>query len=379
MKSYLLSIICIVVALGTQRCWSQCCCTDYQGMTQVGYQAQPSTSYRLVYETVFEPRKVVSYRPVWETQTRERRYRVITPVTETNIREHRYTVRKPIWETKTRQEEYTVRVPVTETQTQLQTYTTYEPSTTTQTQYVDQGQFVNQTQHVPGRLRKRLRFLRRQYYTDPSTGLSRWQRAGLYWVPTQGKGTTQVNRVWVPKVVTQKIPKTTYQAVQKTREVQVPITTFKEQIETRDVQYKELTWKEEEKIQEIPVTTTRYKTEERVEPIQIQVCKMIAEERTIMVPRYVAHWQPVTYSYMRRRPVVLQVPDRAVTNESSNDNLAVTATPNDLDRRSAQQHSVLKQISISTDLVPVNYPENRLPNATDISSFFGLGHTVNNG
>ena len=348
-------------------------------MTQVGYQAQPSTSYRLVYETVFEPRKVVSYRPVWETQTRERRYQVITPVTETNIREHRYMVRKPIWETKTRQEEYTVRVPVTETQTQLQTYTTYEPSTTTQTQYVDQGQFVNQTQHIPGRLRKRLRFLRRQYYTDPSTGLSRWQRAGLYWVPTQGKGATQVNRVWVPKVVTQKIPKTTYQAVKKTREVQVPITTFKEQIETRDVQYKELTWKEEEKIQEIPVTTTRYKTEERVEPIQIQVCKMIAEERTIMVPRYVAHWQPVTYSYMRRRPVVLQVPDRAVTNESSNDNLAVTATPNDLDRRSAQQHSVLKKISISTDLVPVNYPENRLPNATDISSFFGLGHTVNNG
>ena len=189
-----------------------CCCTDFEIACQTIYEPQATTQYRLEYETEYEEREIVKHRPVWQTEMRTRTYRVAIPRTET--RERSYEVRRQVWETINQPRQVVVRQPVTETFTQEQLYLTHEPVTVMRTQYVDQGQYVNQVDTTPGRTRRRLRLRRRQYYTDAVTGQQKWQRAGLYWVPSQGQGSTRVNRVWVSNYVTQQIPETTYQAKQ---------------------------------------------------------------------------------------------------------------------------------------------------------------------
>ena len=191
---------------------------------------------------------------------------------------------------------------------QDRTFTTYEPVTTMRTQQVDMGRFVDQPHHTPGPVKRRLRWRGRQYYTDPQSGAQRWQRAGLYWVPMAGRGTTTVTKVWVPNVVTQQIPQTTYQAKQVTQQVPVNITTYKDEVMTQRVPIRTFRWHVEEVVQQVPVTTTRYEYEERVERVPVRVCKMVAQERTVMVPRCVPKWVPVTYSCMRPRIMVMRVP-----------------------------------------------------------------------
>ena len=307
MKLYLIPILSVSLLSLSNTSNAQCCC-DYRVVCQTIYHQQPMTAYRLVYETQFEEQRVVTQRPIWHTETRVRRIRVARPVTETNTREQRYQVKRPVWETQEQERQYTVRRPVVETVMQDRTFTTYEPVTTMRAQQVDMGQFVNQPNHTPGPVRRRLRWRGKQHYTDPNTGAQRWQRAGLYWVPTHGKGTTTVTRVWVPNVVTQQIPQTTYQAKQVVQKVPVKITTYKDEVVTQRIPVRTMRWQVEEVVQQIPVTTTRYEYEERDQQIPVRVCKMVAEEKTVLVPRCVAKWVPVTYSCMRPRTVVMRVP-----------------------------------------------------------------------
>jgi hypothetical protein len=285
---------------------AQCCC-DYRVVCHTVYEQQPITAYRLVYETVFEERKVVTQRPVWQTQTKERRYRVAKPVTETSVREQRYQVRKPVWETQEQERQYTVRRPVVKTVMQDRTFTTQEPVVTMRTQKVDLGQFVNQVHHTPGPSRRRLRWRSRQYYTDSNTGARRWKRAGLYWVPVQGRGTTKVTKTWVPNVVTQQIPQTTYQPKEVVQQVPVQVTSYEDQVITQKVPIRTFRWQTEEVVQQIPVTTIRYEYEERVEQIPVRVCKMVTQEQIVTVPRCVAKWVPVTYRGMRPKTLVRRV------------------------------------------------------------------------
>ena len=311
MKLTCVSILVFVsMLLSIRQLDAQCnlCCTEYRMIFQTVYDQQPMTSYRLVYETQFEERKIVTQRPVWETQQRERRYRVAKPVQETNMRERRYKMMRPVVETFEQQRQYTVRRPTVETIMQDRNRTTYEQVTFMETQTVDQGQFVNQQTHIPGRVRRRLRFQRRQYYTDPLTGMQRWQRAGLYWVPMQGPGTVQVNRTWVPNPVTVQVPRTTVQPKQVVEQVPVQVTTFKDEIVTENVPVQVCSWKEEEVVQQIPVTRIRYEYEERVEPITVHVCKMISEEKTVLVRKCVPKWVPVTTMCMRPRTIVMRIP-----------------------------------------------------------------------
>ena len=286
---------------------AQCCC-DYRVVCHTVYEQQPITAYRLVYETVFEERKVVTQRPVWQTQIKERRYRVAKPVTETSVREQRYQVRKLVWETQEQERQHTVRRPVVKTVMQDRTFTTREPVVTMRTQKVDLGQFVNRVHHTPGPSRRRLRWRSRQYYNDTNTGARRWQRAGLYWVPVQGRGTTKVTKIWVPNVVTQQVPQTTYQTKEVVQQVPVQVTSYEDQVITQKVPIRTFRWQTEEVVHQIPVTTIRYEYEERVEQIPVRVCKMVTEEKIITVPRCVAKWVPVTYHGMRPKTVVRRVP-----------------------------------------------------------------------
>ena len=154
------------------------------------YDEQPTTTYRLEYETTIEQRKVVSYRPVWETSTRERRYTVSKPIAETGYREEYQTVMRPIVEVRTRDASYNRVSYVTETQSRVerrvvnrpvvetssreesrvvyrpvsqtvyqdQAYTTYQPVTTYRPQVVDQGGYADAVT-VKESSRNRLRWL----------------------------------------------------------------------------------------------------------------------------------------------------------------------------------------------------------------------------
>jgi len=349
-----------------------CCEPSYRVMCQTVYDQQQVTAYRLEYRTEYEDRQVTTYRPVWETEMRERRYRVATPIVETSEREERYTVMEPVWDTEVRdnsydrvryvqktemreqryvvqrpvwdtveqERQYTVRQPVVDTVMQDRTYTKYEPVTTMRTQYVDQGQFVDQTQTTPGATRSRLQWLSRQYYTDPATGIARWQRAGFYWVPIQGRGTVQTQRVWVGNVVAQQVPQVSYQPQTVVEKVPVQVTRYEDRVVTRKVpvqvyrveQHEEVRqvphvsydrvverveqqqevrvcrYQPREVVRKIPVTTHRVEYEERVEQQAVKVCKMVAVEQSVRVPRRVSYWAPVTYTRLMPRTVVMRVP-----------------------------------------------------------------------
>ena len=324
-----------------------CCCTDFEIAYQTIYEPQATTQYHLEYATEYEEREIVTRRPVWQTKMRTRTYRVAIPGTET--RERSFKVRRRVWETINQPRQYVVRQPVTKTVTQEQAYLTYEPVTVMRTQTVDQGQYVNQIEHTPGRTRRRLRLLRRQYYTDPLTGRKKWQRAGLYWFPSQDQGSTRVNRVWVNNYVSQKIPETTYQAKQDVRQVPVQVTEYVDRVVTQDHPVQVLNWKEETITQPYQVTTTRY--EERTEDVQVRVCKMVEERKTISVPRCVAKWVPVTVTRMVPRLVVMRLPVKPGNSDNNRQPQLAAGTWHSENPKGTQmavatlptQHSVLRQ------------------------------------
>ena len=312
---YQVSTVAAVWALVVADVGAQCCCCSFPVNGQAVYEAQPVTQYRLEYETQYDEREITVHRQVWETQNETRTRRVSVPVVETRYQE--YVVHRPVWETQTQTKQYTVRRPVTETEMRAQTFTSYEPTTVMRTQYVDQGQFVNQVQQNPGRIRKRLRFRQRTSYVDSVTGQQKFQRAGLYWVPSQGRGTTRVNRVWVPNVVAQQVQEKTYQAKQEVRQIPVQVTKYVDQVMTEEIPVQVLKWTKEPHRDPYQVTTYRY--EEQTENVPIRVCKWVEEKKVVKVPRCVPRWVPVTVTRMVPRPVVRheQLPDSSIKEDDT--------------------------------------------------------------
>jgi hypothetical protein len=177
-------------------------------------------------------------KPEWVTETRRRTYRVAKPVMETSTRNEVYRVMRPVMETETRYQQHTVRRPVTETVMQDRNYVTCEPVTTMRTEYVDRGGFVDQCVYTPGAVTTRLRWLSGTWAVDPATGTTVYQRGGLHWVPEQSPGTYTVARQYVPNVVAQQVPQTTYVQKLVTQQTPVQVTRYVDEVVQQPVQYR---------------------------------------------------------------------------------------------------------------------------------------------
>lgn len=344
----------------------------YRLQCQTVYRQEEVTAYRLESFIEMSERQVTTYRPVWETEVRERRYTVARPVAETNMREERSVVLKPVcetqyrdasynrvryvtetgtreervcvmrqvWEESTREERCVIQRPVTTTVMQNRVCTTYDPVTTTQTQMVDQGQYVDQVSLVAGRERNQLRWMNQTNYVDPVTGQMNFQRAGFYWVPSQGPTRQVVNRVWVANPVAVQTPVTNYVARQVTEQVPVQVTQMQQEVQVRQVPVRVCRMEQVEEVRQVPFTTCRpiverveqqipvqvmryerqeivrqvpvvtYKMqyEERVEQQQVQVCRMVAETSTVQEPHTVCRRVPVTYTRLIPTTVVHRIP-----------------------------------------------------------------------
>ena len=286
----------------------QDCCSAQRIVYKTVYDQQQITAYRLQYETVIQEQAVTVMRPQWFTETQQRRYTVAKPVTETSTREERYTVMRPVWETETRYQQQVVRKPVVETAMQDRNYVTYEPVTTMQTQYVDQGGFVDQTVCTPGPVRNRLQWLPGSYVVDPATGSTVWQRGGLFWVPTQSPGTYQVQRQYVPQIVAQQVPQTTYVQRVVTQKEPIQVTRYMDEVVSQPVQVQVCKWVSQEVVRPITVVTQRIEYEERVEPVQVQTCRWVTETQNVQTPHQVAKWVPYTMTRLVPQTITMRVP-----------------------------------------------------------------------
>jgi hypothetical protein len=227
-----------------------------------------------------------------------------------------------------------------ETAERDEAYTVMQPVTTYRTVYSDQGGFMDQTTVTPGPTKTRLKWLPRAEFCDPVTGQATYQRPGLAWVPEQCPATVTVNRVWVPNVVAQQVPQTSYVQSVATRKVpvqvcrtvneevvrkvpvqvcrvvqeeqvrRVPVTTYKQVVERVEQQTPVQVCRmvEEEVVRRIPVTTCRMVTEERVDQIPVKTCRMEAVQQTVQVPRVVCKKVPVVYTQRVPRVVCMRVP-----------------------------------------------------------------------
>ncbi len=269
------------------------------------YEQEPVKAYRLEYETVMQEQDLVVSRPQWVTETRERRFTVAKPVFETATREDRYKVMRPVMETETRYQQQIVRKPVTETAMQNQNYIACEPVTTMRTEYVDRGSYVDQTVFHPGVARNQLRWLPGACAVDPATGTSFYQRGGLQWVQSQTPGTYSVQRQYVPNVVAQQVPQTSYVQKVVTQQVPIQVTRYVDEVVQQPVAVQVCKWVEQEMVRPVTVTTQRIEYEERVEPIQVQTCRWVTETQKVQVPRQVAKWVEYTSTRLVARKVAV--------------------------------------------------------------------------
>ncbi len=280
----------------------------YRIQTQTIYEEQPVTVYRLNYETVIQEQQVTTQKPVWETETRVRRYTVAKPVNETSTQIQRSTVRKAVCETETRMQQRTVRRPVTEQVLQNRSHVTCQPVTTMQTQLVDQGGFVDQMVLTQQPSRNRLQWLQGGYVVNPATGTTQYQRGGLHWVPTAPPAVYQVQRQYVPNVVSVEVPHTTYQQQVVNEQVPVNVTRYVDEVVEEPVQVQVNKWVDEVVEQPIQVTTQRIEYETKEEPVQVRVCKWMTDTQTVQVPHTVAKWVAETSTRMVPRTVTMRVP-----------------------------------------------------------------------
>ncbi len=346
--------------LPTEKSNAQLNCISYKLVPQTTYRYEPVNVSRLVNETAFQPQRVTTYKPVWTRETRQRKtisYKPITktnerverflvrrPVTETTYRdreiqetsyetvtemqEQRYLVQKPVVETQYREEQVLVRKPITTTMTNIENVTTYKPTTVTETQWIAGANVRNDLFLTSGR--NRLRWLRPGAYVDPLTGLVRFQKSGLHWVPDQN---LVLRPTIEPTMTPQQVSRTTY--IPETVQVQKPIqvTQYVDQMETRRVPVQvettsqsiqvvktpvtvhkpvtrtrtervpvtETKFREEIYERRIPVTETSYQRVEQLEPYEVNVCKWVAEETVVQVPRRVS--RRVNYSINQVVPV----------------------------------------------------------------------------
>ena len=246
--------------------------------------------YRPSYETVYEQQTITSQKPVWETETRVRRYTVAKPVNETSTHIKRYTVRKPVWDMETRTQQRVVRRPVTEQVMQNRSHIVYDPVTTMRTQYVDHGSYVDNYVLTPGVSRNRLQWLQGGYVQDPATGTMVYRRGGLHWVPTAPPATYQVQRQYVPNIVAQEVPQTTYQQRVVNEQVPVNVTRYVDEVVEEPYQVQVCKYVDEVVEEPVQVTTQRVEYETKEEPVQVRVCKWVADTKTVQVPRTVMKW-----------------------------------------------------------------------------------------
>ena len=301
-----------VAAFAQECCPVSGCQTCADGQTyRIVYQTvcepRQVTAFRIEYETVCEQRQVTTYKPVWETAVRENRYTVARPVFETAEREEVYTVQRPVYETAEREECYTVMRPVYETAYQTQYRTVMQPVTTCETRYVDQGCYANQLVLKPGWPANRLTWQSATCSVDPLTGRPVYQRAGLYWTPTQS-GRYEVQKVWQPNVVAQQVQKTCYVPQTVVEQQPYQVCKYVPERVVRKVPYHVCRMVTEQCVRKVPVRTCRMVYEERVEQVPYQTCKMVAQQQTVNVPRVVEKRIPVTYTYNVSRVICYRVP-----------------------------------------------------------------------
>ncbi|MBC8351928.1 MAG: hypothetical protein H8E66_08055 [Planctomycetes bacterium] len=264
------------------------------------------TVYRPSYETIYEQQTITSQKPVWETETRMRRYTVAKPVNETSTQMNRYTVRKAVWDTENRTQRRVVRRPVTEQVMQNRSHVVYDPVTTMQTQYVDQGSYVDNYVLMPGVSRNRLQWLQGGYVQDPATGTMVYQRGGIHWVPTAPPATYQVQRQYVPNVVAQQVPQTTYQQRVVNEQVPINVTRYEDTVVEEPYQVQVCKYVDEIVEQPVQITTQRVEYETKEEPVRVRVCKWVTDTKTVQVPRTVMKW--VQEKQIVPRTVVERVP-----------------------------------------------------------------------
>jgi|GEM_PF-2913494 len=331
--------------------------TTYRHVPRTVYQSEIVTKYRPEDKVIVEQKPVTSYKTETSTEIRERRYRVAKPVVETKHEVQRYTVRKPVsetsyreefmdrtrYETETQWEEQrrvvrkpveetserietrTIREPVKEISYKEETYTTYRPKTTTEYRWRDAGRYVDVPREVPGTPGpSRLQWLSRSPYTNPITGQPTQQRAGLYWVPTQGASQIVNQPQYVAGYVPEQRERTDWVPEQVTRRVPVERTRYVERVEYRKVPVKTIRMEEEEQYRhvprevkkpvterytrKVPVTTTRWVEEERERTVPRKTYKTVYEERVEKVPVKVERQVAVEQILQRERTVRRYVP-----------------------------------------------------------------------
>jgi hypothetical protein len=230
-----------------------------------------------------------------ETECREHRYTVARPVLETSAREEHYTVMRPVCEMAEREERYLVQRPVVQTCYSVQYHTVMSPVVSQQTQMVDHGCFAQQTVFKPAWFNTRLAWLGASCAVDPATGRTVYQRAGLYWVPTN-RGRYEVRRVWQPNVVAEQTQHVCYVPQTVAEQIPVQVSSMRTEEVCRKVPYQICRMVPQDCVRQVPVQTCRMTYEERVERVPYQTCRMVAYQETVRVPHCVEKRIPVTYT-----------------------------------------------------------------------------------
>jgi hypothetical protein len=215
---------------------------------------------------------------------------------------------RPVVETETRYQQHVVRKAVNETVMQNQNVVTCEPVTTMRTEYVDRGGYVDQCVQTPGTVRNRLQWLPGAYFVDPRTGTQVYHRGGLHWVPTESPGTSTVMRQYVPNIVAQQIPQTSYVQKVVTQQTPVQVTKYVDEVVQQPVQVQVQKWVTEEVTRPVTVTSYKYQYEDRVEDYQVQTVRYVSQVNKVQVPHTVAKWVPYTTTRLVPRTVCEQMP-----------------------------------------------------------------------
>ena len=252
--------------------------TSKRTRTKIVRRRVPETSTRVERQTVMRP----EYESSERLETRE----VTEWETEERVERERYTVSRPVYETDYREQRYRVRRPVTETTYQDQNYVAYEPVTTYRTSYVDQGGYVDSLNYQSGGYRNRLTFLRGGYAPDPVSGVTRYYRGGLSWVPYERPGSYQVNRQYVPNITPVQVPQTEMVGRTYTQRIPVQSTRYVDDIVSEQVPVERVRYEQEERVRERPYTVTR--------PITRTVTERVPVERVRYRPHVIEREVPVT-------------------------------------------------------------------------------------
>jgi hypothetical protein len=324
----------------------------YRLVTRDVVQEVPVTTYKEVVKTEMRTETCTEQVPVRETSTREETITTLKPITETKYREEtiertdwesstqmqeeRITSYKPVTETSYRDETTVYQKPVTSTTMVNESVTTLKPVTTYNQQLVDYGGVQNQMTYQPGNVRNRINWVRSGYMADPRTGQLAYQRGGLRWVPQQGPGVYQVRPTYVPNVVQQVVPTTTYQpqtqVVQRpvtstqyvnetvTRKVpvttrklvpetvirQVPVTVRKPVLkrEVRRIPYQETRYVSETSVRKVPVENVTYKSVTRTREIPVRVVELVPVTEMVKQTRRVSEWVLIEDRRVASRPTV---------------------------------------------------------------------------